>query len=99
MKIHDEKSYVSGSLLHTTRYLSTTTKLRQTHITTVVGKVSCQLSGMAVCTPISLAITAHELSFPFAFSPLDAHILIDVGGIDIYYLRQKRMGGKEEDMT
>lgn len=76
-------------------YLATTTKLRQTHITTIVGEVSCQLSGMAVCTPISLAITAHELSFAFAFSPLDAHILIDVGGIDIYYLKQA--GDEQEE--
>jgi hypothetical protein len=51
---------------------------------------------MAVCTSISLAITAHELSFTFAVSPLTTHILINIGGIDIYYLEPRRKPTQEE---
>lgn len=88
VKIHDEMSYVSSiAHHHKAIYLSTTTKFRQTHIT-LIREVSRQLSGMAVCTPVSLAVAAHELSFPFALPPLGTHILINIGGIDIYYLKQ-----------
>jgi hypothetical protein len=70
-------------------YLSTTTVFRQTHVT-IVDELSRQLSGMTVRRAISLAITAHELALSFALSPLDARVLINVGGIDIYYLKPRR---------
>lgn len=71
-------------------YLSTTTIFRHRHITLVVVVFSSsELSGMTVCTTISLTITAHELSFTFTLSPLHAHILINIGGIDIYCLRKE----------
>jgi hypothetical protein len=60
----------------------------------LVVEFSWQLSGMTVCTTISLAITAHELSL--VVSSLATHILIDVDGIDIYYLSQDEKKTKKE---
>lgn len=47
---------------------------------------------MAVRATISLAVTAHELSFTFTLSSLHhAHVLINIGGIDIYCLRMENV--------
>lgn len=81
-------------------YLSTTTILRQTHITLVIWLLSWQLSGMTVCASISLAVTAHELSFSLTFSSLNTCVLINIGGIDIYYLKQRfGDGGKTHNVN
>jgi hypothetical protein len=80
-------------------YLSSTTVFSQTHISLLllllllllmmIINLSSQFSRMTVCTSVSLAITAHELSLSFSISSLDTYILINVGGIDIYYTYKK----------
>lgn len=59
----------------------------------MIIEFSRKLSSHAICTSVSLAITAHELSLSLSSSLNTYYILIN-GGIDIYYIHRMLMERK-----